>query len=126
MNAPGETNSPSHRPWGGYDSLEAQVEALRRARFRVHQTFEVAGRGLVAHGEIVEGAIAPGMVVLPVLEQYPNVCFAVSITAVEEVRSAIGGAVSLVLDATDSTMAGQRLQFAPGTVIDVLENAPAA
>jgi hypothetical protein len=126
MNASDDTNSSSQGTWGGYDSLEAEVEALRRARFRVHQTFEVSGRGLVAHGEIVEGTITPGMVVLPVLERYPNVCVAVSITAIEEVRAAIGGAVGLGLDATQSTMAGQRLHFAPGTVIDVLQHAPAA
>ena len=127
MHASDSSDSQPFEPWGGYESLEAQVDALRRARFCVDRAFEIAGRGLVAQGRITEGSLKVGMVVLADLERWPNVCTAIPIQAVEAIKGAdeMNG-VGLVLGDVMKATGGAALQLAPGTVIDVLEHAPAA
>jgi hypothetical protein len=109
-------------PYAGYDSIDEAVQALRRARFRVAQTFTLAARGLVVEGEIVEGDIAAGMLLLPALAKYANVYNPVTIAAVEYVRHSSGvDRVALVLGSTDPE---SPLDLAQGRVIDVLDSSP--
>jgi hypothetical protein len=116
----------THKPWGGHESLEAAIDALRRARFRVEQTFEVSGRGLVIEGAILDGTVRSGMVLLPVLERHSNVYTPLTIQAVESVtHPGNRDGVGLVVD-TNATTPGQAPLLARGTVIDVLERSPVA
>ena len=127
MHASDSSDSHPFVPWGGYESLEAQVDALRRARFRVGRTFEISDRGLVAQGTITEGSVKVGMVLLADLERWPSICTAIPIQAVEALRDTDGsGSVELVLGDVMKATGDAALQLAPGTIIDVLEHAPAA
>jgi hypothetical protein len=115
------------RPWGGYDSLEAQVDALRRARFQVADAFQVVGRGWVLRGTIAEGEVKGGMVLLAQLEELSNIVVAVPIRAVESIHGgAHQDAIALVLGDVAEAAGGHSILMTPGTVIDVLEHAPAA
>jgi hypothetical protein len=125
MHSSDQSDKDPATPWGGYNSLEAQVDALRRARFWIGHTFELTGRGLVAQGTILEGSISAGMVLLPVLEDYPNICTPVPILGVEAIDSTGGGDVGLVLGNVIHATGGARVELSPGTVIDVLESTPA-
>jgi hypothetical protein len=114
------------QPWGGYGSLAAQVEALRRARFRVFQSFEVSGRGLVVEGVVLDGQLKAGMVLLPRLERFPNVLTPRKVLAIESIRHPDGvERVGLVLE-NELVADAPKPQFAPGTVVDVLDREPAA
>jgi hypothetical protein len=108
-------------PYAGYDSLEEAVEGLRRARFRVASTFHIERRGLVVEGDILEGAVRAGMVLLPVLERYDSIYTPLTIDSVEFVRHA-GGAESIAL--VIGTAPPQQPNLASGTIVDVLERAP--
>ena len=114
--------------WEGFGSLEAAVAGLRRGRFRIRETLRVSGRGLVLAGEIVEGEVRPGMVILPVLVNYPNVYTSLPVIALEAIAGAVGrGETGLVVQPEDwepGSVAEPLL--APGTLLDVLERAPAA
>ena len=114
-------------PWGGYGSLAAQVDALRRARFRVAETFEVTGRGRYVRGSIAEGEVSIGMVLLAQLEKWPNVVVSVPIRSVEGIRSDSNqDVVALGVGDVAQVTSGYAILLEPGTVIDVLEHAPAA
>ena len=127
MHASDSSDSHPLVPWGGYESLEAQVDALRRARFRVGRTFAISDRGLVAQGTITEGSLKVGMVLLADLEWWPNICTAIPIQGVEAIRDTDGlGSVGLVLGDVMKATGDAALQLAPGTIIDVLEHAPTA
>ena len=108
-------------PYAGYDSLEEAVEGLRRARFRVASTFRVERRGLVVEGNILEGAVRAGMVLLPVLERYDNIYMPLAIDSVEVVRHT-GGAESIALVIHSAPR--EQPNLASGTIVDVLERAP--
>jgi hypothetical protein len=108
-------------PYAGYDSLEEAVEGLRRARFRVASTFRVERRGLVVEGDILEGAVRVGMVLLPVLERYDNIYTPLTIDSVEFVRQT-GGAETIAL--VIGTPPPEQPNLASGTIVDVLERAP--
>ena len=113
--------------WDGFGSLEAAIAGLRRGRFRIQETFRVTGRGLVLAGEIIEGEVRPGMVILPVLVRHPNVYDALPVLAVEAVTTSAGDASTGVVvqqNAAPGSVAAPLL--APGTLLDVLERAPAA
>jgi len=114
-------------PWGGYGSLAAQVDALRRARLRVAETFEVTGRGRYVQGSIAEGEVSIGMVLLAQLEKWPNVVVSVPIRSVEGIRSDSNqDVVALGVGDVAQVTSGYAILLEPGTVIDVLEHAPAA
>jgi len=114
-------------PWGGYGSLAAQVDALRRARFRVAETFEVTGRGRYVRGSIAEGEVSIGMVLLAQLEKWPNVVVSVPIRSVEGIRSDSNqDVVALGVGDVAQVTSGYAILLEPGTVIDVLVHAPAA
>ena len=124
---PEAASSTPSSSWDGFGSLEAAVAGLRRGRFRIQETFRVTGGGLVLAGEIVEGEVRPGMVILPVLVQHPNVYTPLPVLAVEPITHSGGGAgTGLVVqeDAAPGSVAVPLL--APGTLLDVLERAPAA
>ncbi len=108
-------------PYAGYDSLEEAVEGLRRARFRVASTFRVERRGLVVEGDILEGAVRAGMVLLAVLERYDSIYTPLTIESVEFVRHT-GGAESIAL--VIGSAPREQPNLASGTIVDVLERAP--
>ncbi len=108
-------------PYAGYDSLEEAVEGLRRARFRVASTFRIERRGLVVEGDILDGNVRAGMVLLPVLERYDNIYTTLTIEAVEFVRHT-GGAESIAL--VVGTPPLEQANLASGTIVDVLERSP--
>ena len=118
--------SPSG-PWAGFESLEAAIAGLRRARFRVDATFELASRGLVIEGEILEGDVHAGMVLLATLSTYENVYVSLPISAVEAVDHPGGNARSgLVIGARDAMAGKHKPSLASGRVLDVLERDPTA
>jgi len=111
----------SKGPYAGYQSIEEAVEGLRRARFRVASTFRVERRGLVVEGEVLEGTVRAGMVLLPVLERHDNIYTSLPIDAVELVLHA-GGAESTAL--VIATPLVERPNLLSGTIVDVLERDP--
>jgi hypothetical protein len=114
-------------PWGGYNSLEGQVDALRRARFRVADTFEVTGRGPVIRGTIAEGEIKTGMVLLAQLEKWPNILVSIPIQGVEAVHGGTSqDPTALVVGDVRQATGGYSILLAPGMMLDVLQRAPAA
>jgi len=114
-------------PWGGNNSLEAQIDALRRARFCVADTFEVTGRGSVIRGTIAEGEIKTGMVLLVQLEKWPNILVSVPIQGVEAVQGGTSqDPTALVVGDVRQATGGYSILLAHGMMLDVLHHAPAA
>jgi hypothetical protein len=114
-------------PWAGYQSLEEAVEALRRATFRIEDSFELAGRGLVIRGDIIDGSLKAGMILVPRLERYSDTRIGIPIRSVESVRvESDVGIVALIVDMPDPSVPSLAPQLAPGTLLDVLERSPAA
>jgi hypothetical protein len=113
-------------PWEGFETLDALFDALRCARFVVHQHFEVPGRGLVIEGTVTEGEVRPGMVLLPALHRHPSVRTPLPVHAVEWVRHP-GGVerVGLVVAPGGTTVRASELRLGDGTVIDILAREPA-
>ena len=97
------------------------MEGLRRARFRVASTFRLERRGLVVEGDILEGVVRAGMVLLPVLQRYDNIYTTLTIDAVEFVRHT-GGTESIAL--VIGTPPREQPNLASGTTVDVLERSP--
>jgi len=87
-------------------------------------TLITKSRGLVVEGQIVEGTVRTGMVVLPLLERHDNIYIPLTIDAVESVLHH-GGLENIGL-VVSNAMPEQLPNFAPGTVVDVLERSPAA
>lgn len=116
--------SSSEGPWRGYDSLEEAIEGLRRARFQVRNTFRITGRGLVVEGDILEGTIQKGMVLMPVLERYDNIHVALAINAVESVL--LPGGIEHVGLVVSGDTPDQPPPLTSGMTVDVLEQSPAA
>ena len=78
-------------------------------------------------GKIVEGEVRSGMVLLPRLVQHPNVYYALPILAVEAVTHPGGiSEISLVIQEGGAPGSVTAPAVAPGTLLDVLERAPAA
>ena len=110
-------------PYGGFETLEEAIEGLRRARFKVLRAFEIQHRGLVVEGDVVEGSVSAGMILLPVHERHDNVYIALTIEAVEHVKHQTGHEhVGLVLTRSPH----EEPNFSEGTVVDVLSRSPAA
>ena len=119
-------DSPSHLPPGpyaGYQSIAEAIDDLRRARFAVRHRFRLTSRGVVVAGEILEGAVSAGMVLLPVLASHPNILTPLVIRSVEALTNedfpvglVFGDEVQTDWDA---------LELSPGTVVDVLARSPA-
>jgi hypothetical protein len=109
-------------PYAGYDSLEAAINGLRRARFRVARSFHLPGRGLVVEGQITEGTVVAGMVLIAPLLAHDNLDASLSIDAIEHVLHP-GGLenVGLVVQTPPTPV-----KLSDGMVLDVLQQAPAA
>jgi hypothetical protein len=106
-------------PYRGYDSLEAAIDALRRARFRIIRAHDLAKLGTVVEGEIVEGSLRAGMVLLPVHRQHANIVVELVIQSVEFLLHSGGTEnVALMLGTSNAI---QGVDLADGNVVDVLE-----
>ena len=117
-----DSSSSSMRgPYAGYESIDEAIEALRRARFQVAHHSRLTGLGLVLIGNILDGYVAPGMVVLAPLEGAPNILTPLVIRSVEGVTS-LDHPVGLMLG--DVSRAGLDPNFSSGIVLDVLERDP--
>ena len=115
-------DAPRRGPFAGYESLDEAIEGLRRARFRVLRSVRLESVGLVIEGDVTEGAVRPGMVLLPHVSHYDNLLTPVPIKAVESLLHS-GGVEHLGL------VIGQEppdaIDIAEGTVLDVLQHSPA-
>jgi hypothetical protein len=111
-------------PYAGFDSIEEAVEGLRRGRFQVVRTFVTETTGFVVEGDVVEGTVRNGMVLLPVLAHHANIYTPLTIDAVEYVLHP--GGVEHVGLVVQTPSEHQPPNLSPGTVLDVLERSPAA
>jgi GTPase len=111
-------------PWAGYESLDAAIQGLRRARFRLEKQYTVTGRGVVIDGTLETGSVTPGMVLLVPARDFPNVLVELRIGALEE--STRSGFARLALILGDVLAGPGELVFEEGTVLDILERSPAA
>lgn len=105
-------------PYAGFHTIEAAIAGLRRGRFRVARSFHLDGRGAVVEGEITEGIIRRGMILLARNRRFSYVWVEISIEAVESVRLSGGDErIALVLGANDHT----EPNLSEGEVLEVME-----